>query len=607
MNRNRINKKIAVVGLSMAMVAGQTITSIPCIASAQEVSKEESVYVNLDANGKTSDVTVSDWIKNVALASALKDKSDLTDIQNVKGDETFTQDGSDLTWDANNEDIYYQGKIDKELPITMNVTYKLDGEEITPEELVGKSGKVEMHIEYTNHAKQKVTVDGKEMEVYVPFAMITGVILPTDHFKNVEIDNGKIMSDADKDIVVGYALPGLEESLDLSNDIKEDIDIPTSVTITADATEFELGGTYTLATAEFMDDINMDHIDAVDDLKDSMEDLKDASSKLVDGSEKLADGVGTLKEKSGDFTDGIDTLSNGLTQLNTGANSLEDGIKSYTTGADQLAAGIKKLGAAIKSLPEKLSGLVTGLTGAKEGADQLVTSTEQLEQGMEAVNGGIDTVSGTLTQVSALLSSVDGASKDPKIQKAIATINALAETTGSEGTLKSGAAAVKTGLGQLNEGQKSLQAGLETMQSGVAGIAGDSDSTTSLTSALDQLSAGADQLSKNSSTLVSGAENIADATTELKSGGDQLNSGADALTDGIGDLKDGSVELRDGMKEFNDEGIMKLYNLVNDDIIGMFDRLDAISQAGANYNSFTGIDNSMDGTVRFIMETNEIK
>jgi len=366
MNRNSINKKVAIIGLSMAVAVGQTMSSMPCIANAAEVSKQESVFVNLDASGNTSGVTVSDWIKNVATASSLKDKSDLKDIQNIKGEETFSQNGSEVTWNANNTDIYYQGKIEKDLPITMKITYKLDGKEITPEELVGKRGKVEMHIEYINNAKETVTVDGKEMQVSVPFAMITGVILPTDHFTNVEVDNGKIMSDADKDIVVGYALPGLEESLDLSDDLKEDIDIPTSVTITADATEFELGGTYTFATAEFMEDVDLNNIDAVDELKDSMEDLKDASSKLVDGTEELADGVGTLKDKSGKFTDGIGTLSNGLTELNTGAGTLESGIKSYTTGADQLAAGVKKLSAAIKSLPEKLSELVTGLTSAKK-------------------------------------------------------------------------------------------------------------------------------------------------------------------------------------------------------------------------------------------------
>lgn len=607
MNRNRINKKVAVVGLSMALAAGQTFTAMPCIANAAEVSKEESVYVNLDANGKTSDITVSDWIKNVAIASALKDSSELTDIQNVKGDETFTQNGSQISWDANNEDIYYQGKIDKELPVTMEITYKLDGEEITPEELVGKSGKVEMHIEYTNNAKETVTINGKDSEVNVPFVMITGVILPTDHFANIEVDNGKIMSDADKEIVVGYAIPGLEDSLDLSKDLAEDIDIPTSVTITADATEFQLGGTYTLATAEFMNDIDLNNIDAVDELKDSMEDLKDASSKLVDGTEELADGVGTLKDKSSEFTDGIGTLSNGLTQLDSGAGNLESGIKTYTTGADQLAAGIKKLSKAIKSLPEKLTELVTGINSAKTGADQLVTSTEQLEKGMESVNGGIDTVNQTLTQVNQLLSSVDGASTSPELQKAIGTINALVESTGEDGTLKSGANAVQNGLTQVNAGQKQLQTGLGTMQTGVSALAGDDSATTSLTSALDQLTQGADKLSKNSSTLVQGASSLSSAATQLKTGGDKLNTGADALSDGINTLQDGSNELRDGMKEFNDDGIMKLYNMVNDDISDMFDRLDAISQAGTNYNSFAGIDDSMDGTVRFIMETAEIK
>ncbi|MEG1458602.1 MAG: hypothetical protein RR906_03215 [Acetivibrio sp.] len=605
MNQNRVIKKAAVVGLSMALAAGQTLQGMPYRVSAAQTAKQETVFVNLDAGGNTSDITVSDWIKNVAAEASLKDSSDLTNISNVKGEETFSQNGKELVWEANKEDIYYQGKINKELPVSMKITYYMNGQEQTPEELVGKSGKFQMKMEYSNHTKEKVTVDGKEMEVKVPFAMITGAILPTEHFKNVEIDHGKIMSDADKNIVVGIALPGMEESLALSDDMKKNLELPSSLTITADAENFQMGTTFTLATSEFMEDVNLGDIDGVDELKDSMEDLKEASGKLVDGTKELDKGVGTLKEKSGEFTNGIGTLSNGLKELNTGAGTLENGITTYTKGAGQLAAGVKKLGEAIKSLPQKLTELAGGMETAKTGADQLVSNTQQLEEGMKSVNAGVDTVNTTLSQVNTLLSSIEGADKDPKLQKAIQTIGAVIESTGEKGTLKGGAVAVENGLGKLNEGQKSLQSGLGSMKKGVSAIAG--EKTTAMTKALEQLTAGGEQLNSNSPALVKGARDIKNATGKLQEGGNQLNDGADKLTHGIGDLKEGSVELKDGMKEFNEDGIMKLYNLVNEDIREMFDRMDAISRAGENYNSFAGIDKEMKGTVRFIMETEEIK
>lgn len=409
MNRNKLVKKAAVVGLSIALAAGQTISGIPYLVNAAEISKQESVYVNLDADGAASDITVTDWIKNIAKTKTIKDSTELTDVFNVKGEETFLQNGNNLDWNAKNEDIYYQGKIDKELPVSMEITYSLDGKEIKANDLAGKSGKLKMHIAYENHAKETVLMDGKQIEINVPFAMLTGVILPTDRFKNVEIDHGKIMSDADKNIIVGIALPGMEESLDLSDDMKEDIEIPSSLTITADVTDFKMGATFTLATTEFMDDIDMTKTTKVDELKDSMDELKDASKKLVSGSADLADGVGTLKDKSGDFTNGITVLSDGLNQLYKGAGSLETCVKSYTAGADQLADGVKKLGSAMKGLPEKLTELATGISTAKTGVNQLAGSTEQLEQGMNTVNGGIDTINTTLGQVNELLSSIEGA------------------------------------------------------------------------------------------------------------------------------------------------------------------------------------------------------
>ena len=150
--------------------------------------KEETVYVVADPDGTPNEVIVSDWLKNYLGADTIEDVSDLTDIENVKGDEKFTQnaDGT-LTWQADGNDIYYQGKTDRDLPIEMKMTYYLDGEEITPEELAGKSGKVTIRADYTNKEKA-------ENGVYVPFAAVTGMML-NKNFTNVEVTNGKVVSD----------------------------------------------------------------------------------------------------------------------------------------------------------------------------------------------------------------------------------------------------------------------------------------------------------------------------------------------------------------------------------------------------------------------------
>ena len=119
--------------------------------SDKTIGKDESVYLLSDANGNVYNTIVSDHLVNTDDAATIEDKSTLSDIKNVKGDEEFKQDGDKLTWQANGGDIYYEGTTDKQVPISETITYYLDGKEIEPEELAGKSGKVTIRFDYENH------------------------------------------------------------------------------------------------------------------------------------------------------------------------------------------------------------------------------------------------------------------------------------------------------------------------------------------------------------------------------------------------------------------------------------------------------------------------
>ena len=159
----------------------------------------------------------------LCVSGALKDSSSLTDISNVKGNETFSQNGTDMSWNTSGQDIYYQGKTDKKLPVSMKITYKLDGKEIAAKDLPGKSGKVEIHVQYTNNSKQTKTIQGKKETIYTPFVMVTAMILSNDNFSNVEIDNGRVINEGSNNIVVGIGMPGLADSLDLDKDFSDKI------------------------------------------------------------------------------------------------------------------------------------------------------------------------------------------------------------------------------------------------------------------------------------------------------------------------------------------------------------------------------------------------
>ena len=175
MNRNRKKAAAASLAAGMAVVLGAGTVMAAASTSDNSVQKEETVYVNTTAAGDVTDVTVSDWLKNSgdSSESEIKDTSDLTDIKNVKGDETFTQDGDNLTWSTDGKDIYYQGKTQKDIPVSVGIKYYLDGTEVSPEALAGKTGHLKMEVTYTNTSKTSKTVNGKTSDIYSPFVMVT--------------------------------------------------------------------------------------------------------------------------------------------------------------------------------------------------------------------------------------------------------------------------------------------------------------------------------------------------------------------------------------------------------------------------------------------------
>lgn len=396
-----------------------------------DADKDESVYLISDANGNVNKTIVVDHLKNKDKKDTLEDASNLSDIENVKGKEKFTQSGDKLTWQAGGKDIYYQGTATEEPPVTQKVTYYLDGKEISPEDLAGKSGKVKIRFDYTNTTSYTETVNGEKQTVSVPFAAITGLVLG-DGFENIEVTNGKAEVSDSSSVVLGYALPGLKDSLGIKDkDLDGDVNIPEYMEMTADVENFSMPAAMTFVV-NASDYVSTDGIDT-SDLDDMINDLKDASTQLQDGSktlaegtDTLADGLSTLQSKLGTFasgvgtlqsglktyTDGVSTLSGGLNtlgnstgalvsgadklnsgagQLASGSATLKDGLKSYTDGANGLAKGASDLDAGIGTLAEKSGTLVDGATKLDDGASQLSASASSINEGIKSLDTGLKT------------------------------------------------------------------------------------------------------------------------------------------------------------------------------------------------------------------------
>ena len=276
-----MNKKLKKT-LQCTMCAVLSLGMVVCNSSfveAKKIKKQESVYVNAAADGSVSKITVSDWLKGAnETTGTINDISDLKNISNVKGDETFKQNGKDVDWSGAGKDIYYQGESDEKLPVDMKITYKLDGKEIAAKDMLGKSGKVEIHVSYTNKSSRKKKIDGKETTIYTPFVMVTAMVLSSDHFENVEVDNARVVNDGDNQMIIGMGVPGMAENLDLSDDMADKI--PSDFTVTADAKDFTIGNTFTYGSASLLNDLDLDDVDELDDLEEKLNDLTDASEEI---------------------------------------------------------------------------------------------------------------------------------------------------------------------------------------------------------------------------------------------------------------------------------------------------------------------------------------
>ena len=637
-------------------------------SGVDNTTKDETVYVIADAKGQSGKVIVEEWLKNRDGAATIEDVSDLKGITNIKGDETFTQDGTKLTWQANGNDIYYEGTTDKQVPISETVTYYLDGKEIEPEELAGKSGRVTIRFDYENHEKTTIEKNGKRMEVYVPFTVMTGMIV-NDDFTNIQVTNGKVISDGKNNIVVGMAMPGLHESLQKEDgDFDSDTTFPDYVEVSADVEDFSLEMTASVAMSGLLSDLNLSDMDLTE-LENSINDLSDGSEQLEDGSKKIKGGLGTLKDSMGDFTSGASDLKGGIKDYTDGAKKIKDGLSTLNTSVGTLSKGAKTLNASAKTIASGVSALDQALNtemGEKEmtavkkqvsaqfaeGSDtyQLIyrsaasnftntmtsdTTVGQIQSGISGMGLTSDGVIAALAQYYAqngFMDATSGKKYSPEQCQAIvpgtnSTYAAYFAGTVLKGGLAQGIAGGIAANGSDAVGKSVVSAcesaaqtaalqGAESAKQTIAAQieAVDKQSgyslvsgTSALSEGISTLAAGVPDLVQGVGQLASGANTLVSNNEKLKNGAAALSDGANKIADGVEQLDDGADELYNGMVKFNKEGISKLVDAFNGDAKDLLDRIDAVVQAGENYTTFTGLAKDQVGSVKFIIKTDAVK
>ena len=368
-----------------------------------ETTKDETVYVLANAEGEAKRVIVSDWLTNPDGEKDLADATTLKDAKAVKGS-AFLKDG--VWYNADGADVYYQGDAEDALPVNLTVSYTLDGEAKTAAEMTGKSGRVTIRVA----CDVKETKDG----VKVPFAALTAALLDNDVFTNIEVTNGKFLDDGDRTVVVGWALPGLQETLKLD---AETVTLPEYVEISADAKNFEAPTTLTVVTNELFSAVDVDSIDATE-LTENINKLKDGMAQLKDGASRLADGVSALKDGAKTLADGATELKNGAEALKEGANPLGDGVSQLNDGATALETGSAQLTEGLNTLTANNEALASGATKLFETV--LGIANTQLSAEME--NAPTLTIENYEETLTALLDACSEAGIDKQLHDQVEAV-----------------------------------------------------------------------------------------------------------------------------------------------------------------------------------------
>lgn len=443
MNLNHTVKVVGSVLLS-AVMAGSMMPVTVFAQSNDEnpTEKTETVYSVLNSDGSISDTIVSSWLHDEDGINNIKETLNLKDVKNIKSNEKPSKDGNTYTWNAKGNDVYYEGTGTKQLPVSVKIRYELDGQEISANDIQGKSGHLKLTISFTNNYSEVKNINGKSIVIH-PSYLAGGMLnMSTGKFSNVKCESGKIVNDGTNEMLAFANIPGLNETLSSAglDKVNNQLGISDDVTVEADVNDFDLGSIMVGMTNEIDLASELGEIGSVSELTDGIDQLIEADNQLIDGSKQLYDGTTQLKEQAAPLvgsSDQVRQLSAGAIQLNDGVKALQTGISQYTAGASAINEGINQLYA----IPQGAAQISEGITTYK---------TQSLVSGIDDLSAGLDTFR---QQVNAGLSSADTKAMMEQLEQAEGVLNKMSGTLDKDEKIVSG----------LNQGMKDAKV-LETLK-----------------------------------------------------------------------------------------------------------------------------------------------
>jgi putative membrane protein len=566
-----INK---VISLSLAIV----LLANPFNAFA--LTKTETIYSTLGVSGNVKKTTINTKLTDISKGD-IEDYTYLENIKNLNGHEKFTRDGEKLTWKSTGKDIFYSGKYNDELPVKVNIKYYLDGEEVKPRDIKGKSGTITMKINFTNNS-----FDSKS-GMYTPFVVSTTMLIDGENNSNISISTGKVVSTGTKNVVTGISAPGLYESTNLSN--FKDLD---TLTISYKTTDFSTNEIYFVITPKLLSEVDLSTLDKVDSLNSSLNLLQDSMNQLESGANKLNDGTASLKDGVNKLNSGTKSARDGSKKLNDGVSSLNSGIKQSLDGAKALADGTGKVDTNLQTIIAGIKEQENNLTAKSSAMQEQFKKVTELQQNNQATidkltTGNQQIEAGVNAQVSKY--DLDITSNDFSTKLEYAHSKALIDdntyktykasydnNVGLITLLTDNNDSINTMVGSLESSLSEINTALTTLDGYLSRLQNEGTSMTK--SGAQSLYAGLSKIYAGSTTLNSGTES-------LTSGLEALYSGTQTLVGGTNELSSGTSELANGISKINSEGINQLANY-GEKAVNYKNKLKTLTNLSKNYKGF---------------------
>ena len=518
--------------------------------------KDETVNIQADASGTPIKTTVHTKLSNINSDKVIEDISNVTDISNSEGDEQFEQKDGKIYWQNLGDDISYTGVSDENLPIELKIRYYLDDNEISADEIAGKSGHIKIRFEYINQTSYE--------SVHVPFACASIVMLDTNLFSNITVNHGKVSESDGTAIVLGYAFPSLKEDLNLSSYENIDLEIPESVEVEADTDAFTLNFTETLISNGLFNEIEDEDLDDLQELSDSFLDLGEAGDSLVSGGSKLKDAFSKLQEGMNAYLDGIEQLTSGVQQLSDVSSQINENTSTLVQGTKELSDTFNSIdvntvsSTVMTEIQNDLNTLQTLSISLQAVSESLTTFETTLDSILENKNLSDEEKNLIQEQFDAMNQTISGIQE--QLMSVLQDINTKVTSINVD--------EMKTQLKSLQDATNSISEGTKVLSDGISGLN--------------------DGISKVHTALKSATQN----NTSIKEAMSQLSNGF--------------TEFQKGIEELNTDGLQKLKDKGGVELSSLLDKIQLLKQADASYSSYTGLSQGQDGSVTFMIETSKI-